>query len=72
MKDVFLLTEHHCKNLLSGSGTHGWRMERGGAVGGGLARNFMMVPEKRPAKHFKWQNGERAALWRRARSVMIR
>lgn len=67
MKDVFLLTEQQC----TGSCTHGWRMERGGAVGGVLAHNFMMVPE-RPAKHFKWQSSERAALWRSAGSVMIR
>lgn len=69
---AFLLAEQRCRNLLSGSCTHGWRMEGGGAVGGVLAHNFTMVSEKRPAKHFKWQSSERAALWRRAGSVMIR
>lgn len=69
---VFLLAEQRCRNLLSGSCTHGCRMEGGGAVGGVLAHNFVMVSEKRPAKHFKWRSSERAALWRRAGSVMIR
>lgn len=69
---VFPLSEQQCRNLLSGSCTRGWRTEGGGAVGGVLAHNFMMVSEKRPAKHFKWQSSERADLWRRAGSVMIR
>lgn len=45
---------------------------RRGTVCSGLAHTFMMVPEKRSAEHFKWRGSKRAALWRRAGSVMIR
>lgn len=48
-----------------------WREEREGTARSIIPNNLMMVSEKRPAKHFKWQSSKRAALWRRA-GVMIR
>lgn len=68
MTGVFLLTEQQRRNLLSGSCTHGWRTERGGAAAGISAHNFTTVPEKRaqPCVSSGRAVRRRAALWRRA------